>query len=689
MPTTGILHVLYLKSQMYRWFKTKSVALIVVAIAALNGDGNCYAQDQSPDLQYKLAAGFYERQQWDEASKAFSEFIANHPNTTQTPQASFFLAETMMQQHQFKGAYVRYQQFLKQFAGHPLAVRAMFRMGESAFRDDNTLIAIRMLEEFTRKYPQHELNQYAFTYLGQLRLVQSEPQLAQLAFERSLQTYPEGPMVAETQLGAGNALMKQGYLEDARRIFEFCVDQYESNPSTTDEAKLQLGLLALYRKPADLVEAEKWFAMVAENAGSDTIRATAILSWARSISESKPSEAFELLEPVLGWELPAEIKTDLLIEAAIVASKTDQNEIAIGWLKQVRSIKPTTQKILDAVRFEMRLLESQGSVPQAIEIATEFNLEVEKRTLIARTQETIGRQQYSDGDFKASLETFGTLLKLKETDANQQMVWRYFQALNFIGLKKFEQAEKSLGRISDDFSDKTLISLVKFCKASVKFRLEKYQAAIPYFQQYLSDDLDESDRESAKQELAICYAKTNNATAADLELDGLVDTDSSSGIDAELESVVELVAESAQKDNKSISKKWYGYLKDQSTDNDRRMRADRWLLVSSLDKPLEEQTLSGFQALFNKHPQDIRLITTAIENAKRIEAADQIPDAIRWYQLALANSGTANAKLAVWCTNQNRKTGPQSGRQKQLDDCQNGAGSLVGQCDQGRLRNDP
>ena len=355
---------------MGRFFKTRFVLVIVIAaFAAINLNDNCYAQTESAETQYKMAAGFYERGQWDEARKAFGEFLRDFPNAAQTPQASFFSAETMMQQRQFKPAYLRYQQFLTQFAGHPLAVRAMFRMGESAFRGENTLIAVRMLEEFARKYPRHELNQYALCYLGQLRLVKSEPQLAQLAFERSLQAYPNGPMAAESRLGAGNALMKQGYLEEAQQLFQYCVDHNENKPSITDEAKLQLGLLALYQQPADHEEAQKWFAMVAENASNDTIRASAILSWARSIGESEPSEAFELLEPVLGWELPSNIKTDLLIEAAIAASKTDRTEIAIGWLQQVRSTKPLTKKILDAVRFEIRLLESQGQASEAIKLA--------------------------------------------------------------------------------------------------------------------------------------------------------------------------------------------------------------------------------------------------------------------------------------------------------------------------------
>ena len=634
---------------MSRLFKIRLIILsVVAAIAVFTSIQQCCAQAQNPEVQYKLAAGFYERGQWEEASQAFGNFITQHPNVLQTPDASFFLAETLMQQHQFKAAYLHYQQFLKQFAAHPLAVRAMFRMGESAFRDNNTQIAIRMLEEFSRTYPQHELNQYAFSYLGQLRLVKSEPQLAQRAFERSLQNYPNGPMSAESRLGLGNAMMKQGYIKEAKRLFEYCVTQNKAQPSVADEAQLQLGLVALYQQPADHDEAQKWFAMVAENATNANTRATAILSWARSVGGTDPNEAFDLLEPVVGWELPIGIKVDLLIESAIAASKTDRTELAIGWLQQVRATKPLNQKILDAVRFEMRLLESQNKVPAAIELAEEFNLEVEKRTLIATTQEAIGREQYSKGDFKGSLETFGLLLTLQNTKAEQQMTWRYFEALSYIGLKNLKQAESSLARISDDFSDEKLKSLVQFCKASVKFRLEKYSAAIPYFQKYLSYDLDPGDRRNAKQELAICFAKAENFLEADLLLDSVVSKVNANVIDStdELESVIELVAE-ATRDNQdqTIAKKWYAYLKDHSQDTDRRDRANRWFLVRSLEIPIEQQTVDSFKKLFVKHPQEPLLVTTAIENAKRLEANQDIAAAINWYQLALENSPATNREL--------------------------------------------
>jgi len=467
-------------------------------------------------------------------------------------------------------------------------------------------------------------------------------------------------MAVESRLGLGNALMKQGYAKEAKRLFEYCAAQHENQPSVADEARLQLGLAAIYQQPADHAEAQKWFSMVAENATNARIRATAILSWARSIGEAEPDKAFDLLEPVVGWELPITIKIDLLIESAIAASKTDRTELAIGWLQQVRSTKPLTKKILDAVRFEMRLLESQDNIPAAIKLAEEFNLEVEKRTLIATTQEAIGREQYSDGDFAGALETFGVLLTLQNTKAEQQMTWRYFEALSYIGQKKFKQAENSLARISNDFSDETLQSLVQFCKASVKFRLEKYSAAIPYFQKYLSYDISSEDRQNAELELAVCFAKVENFVEADRLLDRLASQVNVTDVEAteEVESIIELVAEAVrdQKDQ-AIADKWYAFLKDRSENDQRKTRAARRLLVRSLEGPLEQQTLERFKSLFAQHPQDAHLITTAIENAKphlittaienakRFEANQDIAAAISWYQLALENSPETNREL--------------------------------------------
>ena len=71
MPNTKSLHALSLKPQMSRLFKTRLVILaFALVVTAFTGVPKCCAQPQTSEVQFKLAAGFYERGQWKEASKA-------------------------------------------------------------------------------------------------------------------------------------------------------------------------------------------------------------------------------------------------------------------------------------------------------------------------------------------------------------------------------------------------------------------------------------------------------------------------------------------------------------------------------------------------------------------------------------------------------------------------------------------
>ena len=71
---------------MSRLFKIRLIILsVVAAIAVFTSIQQCCAQAQNPEVQYKLAAGFYERGQWEEASQAFGDFITQLPNVLQTP----------------------------------------------------------------------------------------------------------------------------------------------------------------------------------------------------------------------------------------------------------------------------------------------------------------------------------------------------------------------------------------------------------------------------------------------------------------------------------------------------------------------------------------------------------------------------------------------------------------------------
>lgn len=624
-----------------------SVGLMLALFASLP----VVAQDM--DTEFKLAAGFYSRGQWGDAAAAFEAIAQRYPETEIAIKAKFFQAETEIQQQAFASAYGRFQEFLIAHSQHPLAARAMFRMGESALRLGNQAVALRILEEFTREYPDENLNQFALPYLGQLRIKRGEPQLAERIFGSALKRFPDGQMVAECQLGLGKALLEQGDVVGAQRVFSYCITSFSDQTAIAERAQIQLGACALVSEPQRIALAEQRFKAVIEDTSSPEIQAEATLSLARLLNQSnRQDESFALLEPVVGRELEAELKMELLFEAALAATKTDRIEQAIQWLGQVRMKARSVSKQKTVARFELTLLQMEGRVVDAIGLAEKYNLSSEKRLLISTAQEEIGRQQYAEGKFEKSLETFHDLVELEDVDAQRKNVWHYFRALNLIGLRRFAKAETALGQIDFEIADASLKSLAELCVASVKFRQEKFAEAIPLYRSYLGQTLETEDRPQAILELTICLGNTKQFAAADERLSAMV---AQHRLSESQERVVESVAGQAATESHSVGAKWYQWLAENSNDRSRQARSTSQLITLGLDKPLVQQSVEQFEQLFTRSPGDARLVAAAVKKASDLEETEQWSDAIKLYQLLVENpnskmlavSKVARLKLAT------------------------------------------
>ena len=610
--------------------RSSKILILFVLLLAANTGARVIAQ--SVDTQFKLAAGYYERGQWNEAVESFQHVINQFPKTEQAIKAHFYKAETVMQQRDFESAYKQYRDFLKTFARHPLARRAMFRMGESALRAGNTSISLRMLEEFSRTYPDDELNRFSLPYLGQLRILRNEPQLAERIFEASLARHPNGPMASECQLGLGKAFLNQGFVTEAEQIFEFCINQ---DATIADRAKIQLGRCALLREPRDEALAERWFKTVANDASAPETRAEAMLSLATLWNQAaRHRESFELLEPIVGRELPVGLKSKLLFEAAVSAAKIEELEQASQWLNQIRATTKDSAMVLASARFELKLLQLQGKGSDAIKLADKFNLVAEKRMLVAAAQENFGRDLYANNQFADSLSTFDDLLALEDVDPQRQMTWHYLRALNLIATKRFADAEKALNRISPEFADNSLNALTQFCFASVKFRQDKYAEAIPHYRRYLDQSIELNDLQAAKLEFAICLARTGQFAAVDKHLQLLL---AAGEVSEHLEAVIEIVAEQASVKDHQDALKWYRWLSTLSQNDERKRRVTNRLITMGLEVPLDQQSVDGFAELFQQSPGDGRLIAAAVKRAVDFEKSGDLANSVALYQLVVAN----------------------------------------------------
>jgi TolA-binding protein len=609
------------------------IPTLIGIILAISVSVSGFAQDA--DTEFKLAAGYYGRQQWNEAVESFEAIVQRYPNTDFAIRSSFFLAESSIQQGDFNRAYRQYQQFLVANGQHPLAPRAMFRMGESAFRLGNQSVSLKMLEEFSRNYPDHELNRFALPYLGQLRIKRGEPQLAERVFTLALQQHPNGPMMADCQLGLGKALLRQGEVAAAKRIFKLCVSSFENNPSVSERAKIQLGQCALAGDAQNIERAEKWFREVIADTQSSEIQVEAVLALARLLNESeRPSDCVEVLEPVIGRELEMELKAELLFEAAVASTKIDQIEQAIQYLEQVRLTTKNASKQLVALRFELKLRQTNGQFSEAIRLAEQFDLQAERRLLISASQEKFGREQYANNQFRESLATFDALVDLKDVEAKQTNVWQYFRALNLIGLERLAEAEKALFEVDQTVADPSLKSLVEYCLASVKFRQQNFRDAISHYRSYLAQKNETKDREQATLELAICLANTGEFGGAEALLQLIV---SQTDMTETKERVVENLAGLAAAEKHAAGAKWYWWLSKNSQNQERKTRANRRLMTLGLDGPLESQSADEFQRLFARSPGDAQLIAAAVKRSAVFEQDMDWPNAIKLYQLLIDN----------------------------------------------------
>ena len=80
-----------------------------------------YRAGHSQDLadEFRLAAGFYSRGQWDETAASFKSLIARFPNSEEAAEGHFFLGEALMQQAEYGEAYNVYQVFIQRLPHHP------------------------------------------------------------------------------------------------------------------------------------------------------------------------------------------------------------------------------------------------------------------------------------------------------------------------------------------------------------------------------------------------------------------------------------------------------------------------------------------------------------------------------------------------------------------------------------------
>jgi tol-pal system protein YbgF len=107
----------------------------------------------NPQELYDVAKSQYDRGSLNSASRAFEQFLADHPNNELAPDAHFFLADILTQQERPEDAIAAFQEIQELFPTHPRVPQALYRIAEVQI-DLKDLDAARVtLERIINTYP--------------------------------------------------------------------------------------------------------------------------------------------------------------------------------------------------------------------------------------------------------------------------------------------------------------------------------------------------------------------------------------------------------------------------------------------------------------------------------------------------------------------------------------------------------
>ncbi len=466
---------------------------------------------QTLEDEYRVAAGYYSRGQWNETSHAFKSLIANHPYSEQASAGHFFLGEAMMQQGNYGEAFHTYQVFAKRLPNHEYIPRATFRMGEAAFRLGNLDGARRLLEIFVRENPSDSLNEFALPYLGEIRLTRKEPQLAQRAYETALRLYPNSHLASKCRLGLAKAFQSQGATGEALRFYQFVAD--EPGSPLAGEAGLRMGMIHFLAN--DFESANSRLQKALPFCDSTRSRAECSYWLARTLVTQNDYEgAFRLLASVADLDVNEELATAIYFDGAIAATKTGNEKTAGDWLENIRQQYPNNKLADDALHLQIELSQKSGELEETERLVYEFASQFPNSPLRPSVLESAGRNQYANKQFAESIAIFKQLLH-DDNHVNEQLQdsdranWHYFLGVGYLGLRDFSEAESALNMIDGDASSAQLRPLAQIAMATAKFGQEKYSDSIENYRRYLFLSPEGKEVMRARTELTVALAEAS------------------------------------------------------------------------------------------------------------------------------------------------------------------------------------
>ena len=588
------------------------------------------AEAQTTNEKYGIAAGHYERQEYDQAIEKFREVIEQFPSTRQAAISYFFLGESFVQKSDYQSAFPAYQIFLERLPFDKYARRAEFRLGECAFRLGWGEKASTFLEDYFESYPNDRLNEFVLTYLGELRIKRNEPQLAIQVLERALSKFPDSANVPRNRFSLARAMQSQKRYEDALRFYEMIASN--QNNVFAGQAKMQMGVIHYLtahntEAQATLKEAVQWLA-------ADQHLPEAQYWLAKTeIVLGNFQTAFEHLSKAIENTTNKELKAAILFDGAIAASKSDNTDIALAWISQLEKTWPNSQWADDVLQLKIELLFQKKRFDDANIGIDRFETEFNHHDNLATILEYKGRIQYERNEFKSTVKTFENLLdQFGETTANSSAkeVWSYFKSLGQVGMKNYEMALETLESLDAAEPESEFAASVLLAKASCCVGLKRSEEAVNYLKQYLATSPTGTSADRARSDLSLALVQSNQWDAAEQTVTDFEQnhTDADLLFETKL-----LIAELALQDKRyDLSENYFMALTNNANPRKYVVRGLSGVAWVRLTRGDEESSVEVFERLVKEHGETGFAAEAAMACGKHFEQNKQHDKAIDMYR---------------------------------------------------------
>lgn len=583
----------------------------------------------SADTQYRLAAGYYERADWNNAFQELRAFTQQYPDHPSAPVARFLIGEALVQLGKYGDARPAFAEFLQQNPDHRYASQALFRMGETAYLSGDLEQARGDLKKFDKLYPDHPYARYALPYLGEIALAVRDGQDAQAVYDQALQRFPDGPMADECRFGLGRSFELLGDDEQAHRFYTFLAE----NPAgvLADNASLQQARLHYQRK--QFAEAERILVSFAKSYPRSelTIDARYWLGMAQSAQENW-AEASRTLVGASQSAGDHPLAAAVEFAAAEALRKDNQPDTARDHYERVLSKWPASQWADDALQTRIQLALLADQHEQVDALSAEFEERFADSPLQPFVQESLGRSLLQREQYAGASAAFKSLTET-EGDAAASAAHLYLLGLAQLGAKQYEAAIQSLDRIGS-VEDNEIRAAAHLARASAYTGLREFEKAADAQRAYLQIQPSGSAADECRAQLVASLAhagKLDDAHAALQELE------SRAPADGLLQSTYILAEAAFDAQRFELAKQLFTRLAADGNPKEfvqKGLSGLGWTLAKSGNA---EQAAEIFARLKRADGDIPQMAEAAIMNANQLETAGKTSEALTAYHSVIEN----------------------------------------------------